>query len=187
MHTSSKATERTASSISGSRTWITGAASSEAAGDRKKGIFLALGIKAAFPLLHNWLTDAYPEATPSGTVFLSAFTTKVAVYALARAFPGTDLLIWVGVAMTAFPIFYAVIENDLRRVLSYSMINQIGFMVVGIGLGTALSINGAVAHAFNDVIFKGLTVQGIYGRRIFETWYKMAAMLQSGLEVKVSV
>lgn len=124
-------------------------------------ILLAFGIKAGFPLLHNWLVDAYPEATPTGTVFLSAFTTKVAVYALARAFPGTDLLIWVGVTMTAFPIFYAVIENDLRRVLSYSMINQIGFMVVGIGLGTALSINGAVAHAFNDVIFKGLLMMSM--------------------------
>jgi multicomponent Na+:H+ antiporter subunit D len=124
-------------------------------------IFLSFGIKAGFPLLHNWLVDAYPEATPTGTVFLSAFTTKVAVYALARAFPGTDLLIWVGVAMTAFPIFYAVIENDLRRVLSYSMINQVGFMVVGIGLGTALSINGAVAHAFNDVIFKGLLMMSM--------------------------
>ncbi len=119
-------------------------------------MFVAFGIKCAFPLLHNWLTDAYPEATPTGTVFLSAFTTKVAVYALARGFAGTELLVYVGAAMTCFPIFYAVIENDLRRVLAYSMINQIGFMVCGIGIGTALAVNGAVAHAFNDVIFKGL-------------------------------
>jgi multicomponent Na+:H+ antiporter subunit D len=119
-------------------------------------ILIAFGIKAGFPLLHNWLIDAYPEGTPSGTVFLSAFTTKVAVYALARSFAGTELLIYVGVVMTCFPIFYAVIENDLRRVLSYSMINQIGFMVTGIGLGSALALNGAVAHAFADVIFKGL-------------------------------
>ena len=119
-------------------------------------IFLAFGIKCAFPFLHNWLTDAYPEATPTGTVFLSAFTTKVAVYALARAFPGTELLVYIGAAMTMFPIFFAVIENDLRRVLAYSLINQIGFMVCGIGIGTALAVNGAVAHAFNDVVFKGL-------------------------------
>jgi multicomponent Na+:H+ antiporter subunit D len=119
-------------------------------------IFIAFGIKAGFPLLHNWLTDAYPEATPTGTVFLSAFTTKVAIYALARAFPGTEILVFIGAIMTCFPIFYAVIENDLRRVLAYSMINQLGFMVTGIGIGTALAINGAVAHAFNDVIFKGL-------------------------------
>ena len=119
-------------------------------------ILLGIGIKAAFPLLHNWLTDAYPEATYSGAVFLSAFTTKVAVYALARGYQGEDLLIWVGVVMTMFPIFYAVIENDLRRVLGYSMINQIGFMVCGVGIGTEMAVNGAVAHAFNDVLFKGL-------------------------------
>ena len=119
-------------------------------------IFIAFGIKCAFPFFHNWLTDAYPEATPTGTVFLSAFTTKVAVYALARGYPGTEMLIYIGAAMTCFPIFFAVIENDLRRVLAYSLINQVGFMVCGIGIGTALAINGAVAHAFNDVIFKGL-------------------------------
>ncbi|MFQ5994385.1 MAG: Na(+)/H(+) antiporter subunit D [Acidiferrobacterales bacterium] len=119
-------------------------------------IFIAFGIKCAFPLLHNWLTDSYPEATPTGAVFLSSFTTKLAVYALARTFPGTELLVYIGAVMTCFPIFYAVIENDLRRVLTYSMINQLGFMVCGIGIGTALAVNGAVAHAFNDVIFKGL-------------------------------
>jgi multicomponent Na+:H+ antiporter subunit D len=119
-------------------------------------MFTAFGIKCAFPLLHNWLTDAYPEATPTATIFLSAFTTKAAVYMLARGFPGIELLIYIGAIMTCFPIFYAVIENDLRRVLAYSMINQLGFMVCGIGIGTTLAINGAVAHAFNDVIFKGL-------------------------------
>ena len=119
-------------------------------------ILLAIGIKCAFPFLHNWLTDAYPEATPTGTVFLSAFTTKVAVYALARAYPGTELLIYAGATMAMFPIFFAVIENDLRRVLAYSLINQVGFMVCGIGIGTALALNGAVSHAFNDVVFKGL-------------------------------
>ena len=121
-----------------------------------KLIFLAFGVKCAWPFLHSWLVDAYPEATPTGTVFLSALTTKVAVYALARSFAGTEILIWIGAAMAMFPIFYAVIENDLRRVLAYSLINQVGFMVVGIGLGTALALNGAVSHAFNDVVFKGL-------------------------------
>lgn len=119
-------------------------------------IFIAFGIKCAFPVAHNWLTDAYPEATVTGTVFLSAFTTKVAVYTLARGYPGTELLVYIGAAMACFPIFFAVIENDLRRVLAYSLINQVGFMVVGVGIGTALAINGAVSHAFNDVIFKGL-------------------------------
>ncbi|GBL05877.1 Na(+)/H(+) antiporter subunit D [Glaciecola sp. KUL10] len=119
-------------------------------------LLIAFGIKAAFPFLHTWLTDAYPEATPVGTVFLSAFTTKCAIYMLARTFPGEDLLVYIGAAMTCFPIFYAVIENDLRKVLAYSLINQLGFMVCGIGIGTALALNGTVAHAFNDVIFKGL-------------------------------
>jgi multicomponent Na+:H+ antiporter subunit D len=119
-------------------------------------IFIGFGINCAWPLLHCWLTDAYPESTVAGTVFLSALTTKAAVYALARAYPGTEALIWIGAAMTGFPIFFAVIENDLRRVLAYSLINQVGFMVCGIGIGTQLAINGAVAHAFNDILFKGL-------------------------------
>jgi multicomponent Na+:H+ antiporter subunit D len=119
-------------------------------------IFLAIGIKCAFPGLHTWLTDAYPEATPTGTVFLSSFTTKLAVYALIRAFAGTEVLIGIGAVMAGFPIFYAVIENDLRRVLAYSLINQVGFMVVGVGIGSELGLNGACAHAFADVIFKGL-------------------------------
>lgn len=119
-------------------------------------IFFAFGIKCAFPFMHNWLTDSYPESTPTGTIFLASFTTKVAVYAFARGFPGEEILVWIGVSMACFPIFFAVIENDLRRVLAYSLINQIGFMIVGIGIGTAIALNGAVAHAFNDVIFKGL-------------------------------
>lgn len=119
-------------------------------------IFIAFGIKCAFPFLHNWLQDAYPEATASGTVWLSAFSTKLAVYALARAFPGTEILIWIGVAMTAFPIFFAVIENDLRRVLAYSLNNQLGFMVAGIGIGTQLALNGTVAHAFCHILYKAL-------------------------------
>ncbi|MCS7198900.1 MAG: Na(+)/H(+) antiporter subunit D [Caldimicrobium sp.] len=119
-------------------------------------ILLGFGLNAAFPLLHAWVPDAYPESTETGIVFLSAFTTKAAVYALARGFAGVDLLIYIGVVMTVFPIFYAVIENNLVRVLCYSLINQVGFMVTGIGLGTPLSINGAVAHAFCNILFEGL-------------------------------
>ena len=121
-------------------------------------IFIAFGIKAAFPLLHNWLADAYPEATVTGTVVLSAFTTKLAIYALARGFPGTEILIYIGAVMTAFPIFFAVIENDLRRVLAYSLNNQLGFMVVGIGIGTPLALNGTASHAFAHILYKALVV-----------------------------
>jgi multicomponent Na+:H+ antiporter subunit D len=119
-------------------------------------ILIAFGIKCAFPLLHNWLQDSYPEATPTGTVFLSAFTTKLAVYSLIRGFAGFEPLIAIGCAMTLFPIVFAVIENDLRRVLAYSLNNQLGFMVVGIGIGTDLAINGTVAHAFCHIIYKSL-------------------------------
>ena len=119
-------------------------------------ILIAFGIKCAFPLLHNWLQDSYPKATVTGTVFLSAFTTKLAVYSLARGFAGTEELITIGCVMTLFPIIFAVIENDLRRVLAYSLNNQLGFMVVGIGIGTELALNGMAAHAFCHIIYKSL-------------------------------
>ncbi|MDX1496095.1 MAG: Na(+)/H(+) antiporter subunit D [Salinisphaeraceae bacterium] len=119
-------------------------------------ILLAFGIKAAFPFLHNWLQDSYPAASPTGTVVLSAFTTKLAIYALARGYAGTEILIPIGAAMTAFPIFYAVIENDLRRVLAYSLNNQLGFMVVGVGIGTEMALNGTAAHAFTHILYKAL-------------------------------
>ncbi len=131
-------------------------------------IFIAFGIKCAFPLLHNWLQDSYPEATVTGTVMLSAFTTKLAVYALARGFPGTEILVPIGAAMTAFPIFYAVIENDLRRVLAYSLNNQLGFMVVGIGIGTEMALNGTVAHAFCHILYKALLFMSM-GAVLFRT------------------
>ncbi len=131
-------------------------------------IFFAFGIKAAFPLLHNWLQDAYPEATVTGTVVLSAFSTKLAIYALARGFAGTEILIPIGAIMTAFPIFYAVIENDLRRVLAYSLNNQLGYMVVGIGIGTELSLNGTAAHAFAHILYKALLFMSM-GAVLFRT------------------
>lgn len=119
-------------------------------------ILAAFAIKCAFPLLHNWLQDSYPKATVTGTVYLSAFTTKLAIYSLARGFAGMDELIWIGCAMTLFPIVFAVIENDLRKVLAYSLNNQLGFMVVGIGIGTELALNGTAAHAFCHIIYKAL-------------------------------
>lgn len=119
-------------------------------------IFIGIGLNAAIPPLHPWLQDAYPEATVTGAVFMSALTTKSAVYVMARTFPGTELLIWVGAFMTALPIFYAVLENDIRRVLAYSLINQVGFMMCGIGIGTQLAINGAVSHAFCHILYKAL-------------------------------
>ncbi len=119
-------------------------------------IFIGIALNAAAIPLHAWLPDAYPMGTPTSTVFLSAFTTKSAVYLLIRTFPGADVLIVIGALMVSVPIFYAVLENDIRRVLSYSLMNQVGFMLVGVGIGTELALNGAVAHAFCHIIYKGL-------------------------------
>ena len=124
-------------------------------------IFIAFGIKAAFPLLNGWLQDSYPEASEIGTVALSTFTTKLAIFCFAKCFAGTELLIVIGAIMTFYPIFFAVIENDLRRVLTYSLNNQLGFMIVAIGIGTELAINGAVAHAFAHILYKGLLFMGM--------------------------
>lgn len=119
-------------------------------------ILIGFLINAGAPPLSAWLPDAYPEASWSGTVFLSAFTTKTSVYVLLRAFPGTEILIWVGLFMVFYGIIYALLENDMRRILAYSIINQVGFMVVGIGIGTELALNGAAAHAFAHIIYKAL-------------------------------
>lgn len=124
-------------------------------------ILLAFGIKCAFPLLHAWLPDAYPEATPTGTVFLSAFTTKLAVYALARGYAGAEVLIPIGAAMAIFPLFYAAVENDLRRALAYCLNNQLGFMVIGVGIGSELALNGVAAHAFSHILYKSLLFMAV--------------------------
>jgi multicomponent Na+:H+ antiporter subunit D len=119
-------------------------------------ILAGFGIKAAFPMVHNWLQDSYPRASETGAVVLSVFTTKLAVYALARYFAGLEWLIWIGAVMTVFPVFFAVIENDLRKVLAYSLNNQVGFMVCAVGIGTQLAVNGAAAHAFAHIMYKAL-------------------------------
>jgi len=139
-------------------------------------IFLAFGIKCAFPLMHNWLQDSYPAATVTGTVTLSAFTTKLAVYCLARGFAGTEWLIYIGAIMTLFPIFFAEIENDLRRVLAYSLNNQLGFMVVGVGIGTELALNGTAAHAFCHILYKSLLFMSV-GAVLFRTGTSKASEL----------
>jgi multicomponent Na+:H+ antiporter subunit D len=113
-------------------------------------------LNAGAPPLSAWLPDAYPEASPTGMVFLSAFTTKTAVYVLLRGFPGADILIFVGLYMIFYGIVYALLENDMRRILAYSIVNQVGFMICGIGIGTELSMNGAAAHAFAHIIYKAL-------------------------------
>ena len=119
-------------------------------------ILVGMLTNAAVPPLHAWLSDAYPRASIYGTVFLAAFTTKAAVYALVRGFPGLDALVWIGVIMALFGVVYAVLENDIRRLLAYHIISQVGYMVTGVGLGTELALNGTAAHAFAHIFYKGL-------------------------------
>ncbi|MCF6316725.1 MAG: Na(+)/H(+) antiporter subunit D [Marinosulfonomonas sp.] len=139
-------------------------------------IFAAFGIKCAFPLLHNWLQDSYPAATITGTVILSVFTTKLAVYALARGFAGTEMLIYIGVIMALFPIIFAVLGNDLRRVLAYSLNSQLGFMVVGIGIGSEMALNGTAAHAFASILYQALLFMSV-GAAMFRTGSSKASEL----------
>ena len=119
-------------------------------------ILVGFLINAGAPPLSAWLPDAYPEASWSGMVFLSAFTTKTAVYTLIRGFPGTELLVYFGLFMVFYGIVYAILENDIRRILAYSIVNQVGFMVTAVGIGTELALNGAAAHAFAHIIYKAL-------------------------------
>lgn len=119
-------------------------------------ILIGVAINAAIVPLHAWLVDAYPKATVTGSVYLSSFTTKVAVLALLRMFAGTEFLIWFGVCMAIYGAIFALLENDMRKLLSYHIVSQVGFMVAGCGIGSVLAINGATAHAFSHILYKSL-------------------------------
>ena len=123
-------------------------------------ILAAFLLNAAVPPLGAWLPDAYPEATVTGAIFMTAFTTKSAVYALLRGFAGTELLVWLGAIMAVYGVVYAVLENDARRLLAYHIVSQVGYMVCGVGIGTALATNGAAAHAFAHILYKALLFMG---------------------------
>ncbi len=123
-------------------------------------IMIGFILNAAVPPLHAWLADAYPEATVTGAVFMCAFTTKTAVYVLVRAFPGTELLVWLGVIMALYGVVYAVLENDCRRLLAYHIVSQVGYMVAGVGMGTYMTLNGSVSHAFAHILYKALLFMG---------------------------
>lgn len=123
-------------------------------------ILVAFLLNAAVPPLGAWLPDAYPEASVTGAVFMTAFTTKSAVYALIRGFAGTEVLIWWGAAMAVYGVVYAVLENDARRLLAYHIISQVGYMVCGVGMGTELALNGTTAHAFSHILYKAVLFMG---------------------------
>jgi multicomponent Na+:H+ antiporter subunit D len=123
-------------------------------------------LNAAVPPLHAWLPDAYGEATFNGSVFMCAFTTKTAVYALLRGLPGMEILVPLGVVMALYGVVYAVLENDSRKLLAYHIISQVGYMVAGVGLANLntefgrLAFNGVCAHAFAHILYKGLLFMG---------------------------
>ncbi len=119
-------------------------------------IMIGLMLNAAVPPLHSWLPDAYSKATVTGSVFMCAFTTKTAIYTLARSCAGFDVLIVLGVIMAIYGIIYAIMENDVRKLLAWEIVSQVGYMVTGVGIGTALAINGTCAHAFAHILYKGL-------------------------------
>lgn len=126
-----------------------------------KFILFGFILNAAVPPLHAWLSDAYPAATITGAVFMTAFTTKSAVYVLLRSFPGVELLVWLGAIMALYGVVYAVLENDIRRLLAYHIISQVGYMVCGVGLGSEMAINGASAHAFCHILYKSVLFMGM--------------------------
>ena len=119
-------------------------------------LFTAFAINAAVTPFHTWMTDAYPESTPGAGVFLSVFTSKIAVYCFARCFAGTSILTEIGLFMAVYGVIYALMENDIRRLLSYHIICQVGYMLYAIGIGTPLAISGAIFHAAGNILFKGL-------------------------------
>lgn len=123
-------------------------------------IMLGFCVNAAVIPLHAWLPDAYPEATVTGAVFMSAFTTKTAVYVLLRGFTGFPILGIMGTLMTIYGVIYATIENNARRILAYHIVSQVGYMVAGIGIGSAMTVNGACAHAYAHILYKGLLFMG---------------------------
>lgn len=124
-------------------------------------IMIGFMLNAAVPPIHAWLPDAYPEATVTGAVYMCAFTTKTAVYVLARGFPGFTALAILGAIMTVYGVAYAVIENDARRILAYHIVSQVGYMVCGVGIGTAMAVNGACAHAYAHILYKALLFMGV--------------------------
>jgi multicomponent Na+:H+ antiporter subunit D len=123
-------------------------------------IMIGFGLNAAIVPLHSWLPDAYSEASFNGSVFMCAFTTKTAVYALARGFAGFDILVLLGVVMALYGVIYAVMENDIRKLLAWSIVSQVGYMVAGVGIGSQMAINGASAHAVAHILYKGLLFMG---------------------------
>jgi multicomponent Na+:H+ antiporter subunit D len=123
------------------------------------------GLKAAIIPFHAWLPDAHPSAPAPISAMLSGLLIKVlGVYALMRVFFNVlgvsestyMILIVLGIISMALGAFLAIGQEDIKRMLAYSSISQIGYIILGIGIATPLSIIGALFHLFNHAIFKSL-------------------------------
>jgi len=123
-------------------------------------MLLGFLINSATTPFHSWLSDTYSEATPSGSIYMTAYTTKTAIHCLIRTFSGVQLIMWMGAIQAVFALFLAVLENDGRRLCSYHIISQIGYMVAGVGIGTPMGINGAASHALCHIIYNALLYMG---------------------------
>ncbi len=123
-------------------------------------ILLGVLVNAGMPGLHAWLPDSYPKSTVTGSIFLNAFTTKTAVYVLAVCFPGWEVLFVCGLIMALYAVSYAVLANDIRLILAYHIISQVGYMVAAIGIGGDFALNSAAAHAYNNILYKTLMFMG---------------------------
>ncbi|WP_101296579.1 Na(+)/H(+) antiporter subunit D [Halegenticoccus soli] len=130
---------------------------------------IGIGVNVGFIGLHAWLPDTYPRPHVAASVFLCVYTTKTGVYAMYRAFPEGHLWIaYMGGAMAVFGASMALLQNDMRRLLSYHIQSQVGYMIAGVGIGTALATAGAFGHVFNHILYKSLLFMTV-GVIIFRT------------------
>lgn len=157
-------------------------------------IVLGIGVNCAFIPLHAWLPDAYPRANFVASVFLCVYTTKAAVYLLARAAPGSEYIAFMGALMAVYGVVFAVFQDDMRRLLSYHIISQVGYMVAGVGLfgwlGAAsavgqLGLDGGMAHVFNHILYKALLFM-VVGVIIWKTGERLLSRL-GGLQKRMPV
>lgn len=146
--------------------------------------FIGVGLNTAFIFIHTWLPDSYPKATITGAIFLSVYTTKTGVYVLARTLPGYEVVAYMGGIMVIYGVVFALLQNDARKLLSYHIVSQVGYMVAGIGIGTAMGIDGGIAHVFNHILYKALLFMGV-GAVIFGTGGRMHLTELGGLWKKM--
>lgn len=119
-------------------------------------MFIGIGVNCALPPFHTWVADSYPQATPESQLFMGSYTTKVAVYAMIRFFAGTEWLVIFAAVTAVLAACMALIENDLRKLLSYHIVSQVAMMVAGLAAGGDVGAAGAAMHAAFNILYKGV-------------------------------